>query len=132
MLTKKNLMQNDFLAQNIIFLEHRIKTLEERLAQLEKNTIKFYTCYRYHDQRSHKSWWSGYNVLSGHTHMGKYESLLVSQTDYDNLLTFAGLNHINEEDKTYQMDITHHYFFGDYWTLSNFSVYEGQYCQEQR
>jgi hypothetical protein len=121
-------MQNDFLEQNII-LQNRIKVLEERIFQLEKNTIKFYTCYKYHDQQSHKSWWSGYNVLSGHIHMGKYESLLVPKTDYDNLLIFAGNNPISN-DKTYQMNITHHIsFFGDYWTLSNFSIYEGQYCQ---
>jgi len=105
---------------------------------MNNNTTKFYICHKPITVQSHKSWWSNYNVLWGHNNISECEGaycprltqdLLIPQADYRNLLGFVSCNPIGN-DKTYQMDITRiKSFFDDYWTLSNFAIYEGsQYC----
>ncbi len=96
---------------------------------MNNNTTKFYACNKAVTVQSDKSWWSGYRVLWGHKNTGECEGLIVSQADYYNFLAFVNINRVNEFNKTYQMDISRiKNCFGDYWTLSNFAIYEGRYC----
>jgi hypothetical protein len=95
---------------------------------MNEDTTKFFACNKAVTLRSDKSWWDGYNILWGHKNTEKCEGILVSRNDYDNFLIFANQNDIGY-DKTYQMDITRiKNCFGDYWSLSNFAIYDGRYC----
>ena len=99
---------------------------------MNNNIAKFYACNHNHETisvQSHKSWWPDHNVLWGHKNMGECEGILVSKADYYNFLLFVSINQVDKINKTYQMDIVRtKNCFGDYWTLSNFATYEGQYC----
>ncbi len=91
------------------------------------NNEFFYVCNHTRDVKSDKSWWNGYNILWGHRNMGKCEGLLVTENDYFNFLNFVKNNNLGL-NKTYKINISlKKKFLGDYWTLSNFCIFNGVY-----
>jgi hypothetical protein len=89
---------------------------------------RFYCCNK-EVEKSHKSWFSGYNLLWGHIE-GKNacEFLYVPREDYENFLSFV-LTHPLPFSQTYEMDVRPiKSLFGTYYILSNFNIYKGRFC----